>query len=83
MARVIADPSRTWIDGPTMNTPNETHSVLVGYILWIFGFMGAHRFYFGKPITGTIWFFTAGLLLAEGDRAHAGEDEVDLIVALV
>jgi TM2 domain-containing membrane protein YozV len=34
----------------------------MGYLLWIFGFMGAHRFYFGKPITGTIWFFTLGLL---------------------
>jgi TM2 domain-containing membrane protein YozV len=22
-----------------------------------------HRFYYGKPITGTIWFFTGGLLL--------------------
>lgn len=41
---------------------NDTHSKLVGYILWIFGFMGAHRFYFGKPVTGTIWFFTLGLL---------------------
>ena len=39
-----------------------THSVLVGYLLWIFGFLGAHRFYFGKPITGTLWFCTAGLL---------------------
>ena len=37
-----------------MNTDNRlpTHSVLVGYILWIFGFMGFHRFYFGKLITG-------------------------------
>jgi TM2 domain-containing membrane protein YozV len=42
---------------------NSTHSVLVGYILWIFGFLGSHRFYFGKRITGTIWFFTGGLLL--------------------
>ena len=40
----------------------STHSVAVGYILWIFGFTGAHRFYYGKPITGTIWFFTLGLL---------------------
>ena len=30
--------------------------------LWIFGFTGSHRFYYGKPITGTIWFFTLGLL---------------------
>jgi TM2 domain-containing membrane protein YozV len=41
---------------------NNTHSVLIGYVLWIFGFLGAHRFYFGKPITGAIWFFTFGLL---------------------
>ncbi|MBX2857755.1 MAG: TM2 domain-containing protein [Cellvibrionaceae bacterium] len=40
---------------------NDSHSLFVGYIAWIFGFMGAHRFYFGKPITGTIWFFTLGL----------------------
>ena len=39
-----------------------THSQAVGYVLWIFGFMGAHRFYFGRPVTGTIWFFTLGLL---------------------
>lgn len=44
-------------------TANEnTHSKLVGYALWIFGFTGAHRFYYGKPVTGTIWFFTLGLL---------------------
>lgn len=24
--------------------------------------MGSHRFYYGRPITGTIWFFTLGLL---------------------
>jgi TM2 domain-containing membrane protein YozV len=41
---------------------NDTHSLLVGYLLWLFGFTGAHRFYFGKPITGTLWFFTFGLL---------------------
>ena len=45
-----------------MNASNDTHSILVGYILWIFGFMGSHRFYFGKPISGTIWFFALGLL---------------------
>ncbi len=41
---------------------NNTHSKLVGYVLWIFGFMGAHRFYYGKPISATIWLFTFGLL---------------------
>ena len=40
-----------------------THSKTVGYVLWIFGFTGAHRFYFGRPVTGAIWFFTGGLLL--------------------
>ncbi|WP_339137905.1 MAG: TM2 domain-containing protein [Candidatus Electrothrix sp. GW3-4] len=40
----------------------ETHSVAMGYILWIFGFMGMHRFYYGKPISGTLYFFTLGLL---------------------
>ena len=39
----------------------STHSLLIGYLLWLFGFTGAHRFYFGKPVTGTIWFFTFGL----------------------
>ena len=41
---------------------NDTHLKSAGYILWIFGFMGAHRFYYGKPISGTIYFFTLGLL---------------------
>jgi TM2 domain-containing membrane protein YozV len=45
------------------DTPsNKTHSKTIGYLLWIFGFTGAHRFYFGKPVTGAIWFFTLGLL---------------------
>ncbi|OQX06215.1 MAG: hypothetical protein BWK80_51110 [Desulfobacteraceae bacterium IS3] len=39
----------------------DTHSKKIGYILWIFGFLGAHRFYYGKPISGTIYFFTLGL----------------------
>ena len=45
-----------------MQPAPDTHNKVVGYVLWIFGFMGAHRFYFGKPISGTIWFFTLGLL---------------------
>ena len=46
-----------------MNTPAPTHSKVIGYVLWVFGFTGSHRFYYGKPVSGTIWFFTAGLFL--------------------
>src|SRR6478752_3408657 len=42
-------------------TGMKTHSKTIGYLLWIFGFVGAHRFYFGKPVSGAIWFFTGGL----------------------
>lgn len=45
-----------------MEQHQRTHSLLLGYLLWIFGFIGAHRFYYGKQITGVIWFFTLGLL---------------------
>ncbi len=45
-----------------MKNHNPSHSVLMGYILWIFGFTGSVRFYYGKPISGTIYFFTLGLL---------------------
>lgn len=41
---------------------NDTHLKSAGYVLWVFGFTGSHRFYFGKPISGTIYFFTLGLL---------------------
>ena len=41
---------------------NDTHRKSIGYILWIFGFIGAHRFYYGKPLSGTLYFFTLGLL---------------------
>lgn len=40
---------------------NDTHSKLIGYLLWIVGFTGSHRFYYGKKITGTIWACTLGL----------------------
>lgn len=40
----------------------NTHSLLIGYLIWIFGFLGAHRFYYGKQLTGAIWFCTLGLL---------------------
>ncbi len=41
----------------------DTHSKLVGYLLWLFGFTGSHRFYYGKQITGVIWFCTFGFFL--------------------
>ena len=44
-----------------MGQREDTHSVLMGYLLWVFGFIGAHRFYYGKPVSGVIWFFTLGL----------------------
>ena len=45
-----------------MKEKSSTHNIIIGYLLWIFGFTGSHRFYYGKPITGTIYFFTLGLL---------------------
>jgi TM2 domain-containing membrane protein YozV len=45
-----------------MTASNDTHSKLIGYLLWLVGFTGAHRFYYGRPVSGTIWFFTLGLL---------------------
>ncbi len=42
--------------------PRDTHSKTVGYLLWLFGFTGSHRFYYGKPFSGALWFFTLGLL---------------------
>jgi len=76
-----------------MGRQSETHSVLMGYLLWIFGFIGSHRFYYGKPVTGTIWFFTLGLLFIgwiidlflipgmdreAGDRYVPGETDYNL-----
>ena len=46
-----------------MNATSDTHSKVIGYILWLVGFSGAHRFYYGRQITGIIWLFTCGLFL--------------------
>ena len=40
-----------------------SHPPLIGYLFWLVGFSGLHRFYFGRPLTGAVWFFTGGLLL--------------------
>ena len=40
----------------------DSHSLAVGYLLWLIGFTGAHRFYYGRPLTGALWFLTFGLL---------------------
>jgi TM2 domain-containing membrane protein YozV len=45
-----------------MTNYEDTHRKTIGYILWLFGFTGSHRFYYGKPLMGTIYFFTFGLL---------------------
>ncbi|MCU7836046.1 MAG: TM2 domain-containing protein [gamma proteobacterium symbiont of Taylorina sp.] len=41
----------------------DTHSVLFGYIFWLFGFLGAHRFYLEKWITAILYLFTGGFFL--------------------
>lgn len=43
--------------------PEPSHPVWLGYVFWLFGFLGAHRFYYGRPLTGILWFFTGGLFL--------------------
>lgn len=45
-----------------MNTSEDTHRKSIGYVLWLFGFTGSHRFYYGYPLLGTIYFFTLGVL---------------------
>jgi TM2 domain-containing membrane protein YozV len=44
-----------------LTNSDDTHRKTIGYILWIVGFTGSHRFYYGKPLSGTIYFFTLGI----------------------
>ncbi len=43
-------------------TRSDSHSLWMGYALWLLGFLGAHRFYYGKRVSGVIWMCTLGLL---------------------
>jgi TM2 domain-containing membrane protein YozV len=52
--------------------PADTHSKIIGYLLWIFGFtgwraplgiLGIHRFYLRKWFTGLVYLLTGGLVL--------------------
>lgn len=40
----------------------ESHSLWMGYALWLLGFLGAHRFYYGKRVSGVLYLCTLGLL---------------------
>jgi TM2 domain-containing membrane protein YozV len=44
-------------------TRSPSHAVWLGYVLWVIGFTGAHRFYYGRPRTGALWFCTGGFFL--------------------
>ena len=47
----------------------NTHSKAIGYVLWIFGFMGAHRFYYGRPVTGSRCFRRDSSIIAMNESA--------------
>jgi TM2 domain-containing membrane protein YozV len=45
--------------------PSEPANLILAYALWglcLFGFCGIHRFYLGRPVTGTVWLFSYGFL---------------------
>lgn len=44
-----------------LNTYTPSHNMILGYLMWIFGFIGIHRFYFGRQLTGILWMCTLGL----------------------
>ncbi|NGP18131.1 TM2 domain-containing protein [Devosia aurantiaca] len=42
----------------------EKKSLLVAYVLWLFlGYVGAHRFYLGRPLSGLIMLGFSGVVL--------------------
>lgn len=43
--------------------PEAERSLVVAYGLWfVWGLLGAHRFYLGKPVTGFVFLLTGGLM---------------------
>ena len=50
----VEDLNRKW--QPETSEPGRTHRASLGLLLWLFGFTGAHRFYFGLSTTGTVQF---------------------------
>ena len=39
-------------------------SLLLSYVLWLFGgLLGLHKFYLGRPFVGLLYFFTGGLFM--------------------
>ncbi|ATH07348.1 hypothetical protein BIY24_05175 [Halobacteriovorax marinus] len=61
----------------------DNHSKLIGYLFWFFGFLGVHRFYYGKQISGTIWLFTGGLFgigwIVDFFLIPSMDDETDIV----
>lgn len=42
----------------------EKKSLLVAYLLWFFlGYVGAHRFYLGRPLSGFVMLALSGVIL--------------------
>jgi len=68
-----------------MQGNHDTHRKVMGYFIWIFGFTGSHRFYYGKPISGTkprgievldfaCFIFTTRLSRPAGSRSSVTRD---------
>jgi TM2 domain-containing membrane protein YozV len=54
--------TQTALAKPARFNAQATHSLGVGYIVWLLGIFGAHRFSLGKVWTGILWLLTGGLL---------------------
>ncbi|EED36560.1 TM2 domain containing protein+B7201 [Luminiphilus syltensis NOR5-1B] len=45
------------------DSTRSDHTPFLGYLFWLLGFMGLHRFYFNRQLTGLLWLLTGGLFL--------------------